>query len=158
MYCSRFSFSLLENSPTLPKLFQRKLRIAKKVLLLNKHIPMLEKLALESMSTDESDDDEGLVGDENTATSVVSPRWRAHHLTQWLRVFDSVHCASGMSQGSPRFCIFNNSRISQSTKFVANLPINAYDQRWLQRRNDVNFAVFLSTNQYDFTHDSDVFE
>lgn len=120
---------------------------------LNKHIPILESLTLESMSTDESDD-----GGENAATYAVPPRWRANHLTQWLRAFDSVHRASDMAHGLPRLRITNNSRTSQNTKFVANLPINAYDQHWLERRNDVNFAIFPSSNQYDFTHSSDVFE
>lgn len=139
---------------TLGKLFHRRLRIAIQVPSLNKHIAMLEKLTLHAMSTDESDSS----GEENT-TYVIPPSWRAQQVTQWLRTFDSVSRTSGILSGpGPRLRIYNNSRVSQSTRIVPGLPVNAYDKRWLERRNDIEFTIFPSSDIYDFNHGPDVFE
>jgi hypothetical protein len=111
------------------------------------------------MSSDESDDESQEPG---KPCYVHRPLWRAEELSPWLRVFDSVHLALTREHGSghgPHLRIYDHlsPRISRNEKFIARLPVNAYDKRWLERRNNDGISVYPS-NVYDFRHDEDVFK
>lgn len=140
------------------QLFQRRLTAATLCNGLKRHAQILSDLTIDGMSSDESEDE----GDETGKPCYVTrPVWRAVELGPWLRVFDSLYLALGKEHGpghGPHLRIYNHQvpRMSHNQKFVAHLPVNAYDVRWLERRNDIDFSI-RPVDAYDFHHDAHIF-
>jgi hypothetical protein len=127
---------------------------------LQKHLPLLQQLGVEGMSSDKSEHDD-LTG--HPRFFVLCPIWRAKELTSWLRMFNSVHMIERRSgddgRGAyPRLRILATpQRLSGTNKFVSGLPINAYDPSWLARQNDANRYVRHSKEEdYDFLCNIDI--
>jgi hypothetical protein len=118
------------------------------------------------MSSDESDYEEVPTNPPAAMRApryyVLSPRWRANSLSDWLETFDVVY--NIMRRESPgrrgayaRRRLQNSTTVtySQSRSFVPQLPINAYDMTWLSGRRDVPFSI-LPTDRYNFAHSPEV--
>lgn len=131
---------------------------------------MLERLGVQGMSSDESDREEVRTRPAARLHTPkfrnLLPRWRSKELANWLHVFDSIHMISRRTGGSssqgafPRLRIHNiqSPKYSNSRAFVSQLPLNAYSMDWLNARNDVDFLVQPDNQEYDFSHDDDIFE
>lgn len=144
------------------KLFVKRLSIAQKKPHLQRHIGMLQQFGPTGMSSDESSGDERPTsGQPRDRYHICQPQWRSSRVTTWLRTLDVVHLIDrGLGRGrDPRLRISNpeDPRVSQSIEFVAYLPRNAYNETWLEQRNDINFAIFPADN-YDFSHDPEALE
>jgi hypothetical protein len=74
-----------------------------------------------------------------------------HHI---LRKKSDVAAARG---AHPRHRIVTDRR-GQSTKFVAGLPINTYDSRWIESNALRKYDLRPITEPYDFSHDVDIIE
>lgn len=124
---------------------------------------MLEQLGPDGMSSDES---EGEDFDGQQRYMVFQPRFRSELVTVWLRVFDALHAirrktASDKRGAWPRLRVTDVDRYSESTKFVPELPINAYRAEWLAARvsrGDIDFTVRPSPEEFDFSHDQRILE
>jgi len=46
---------------------------------------------------------------------------------------------------------------SQNLSFVGGLPVSAYDEEWLKSRIDADFAVQPSEEQWEVSHDAEVY-
>lgn len=144
------------------KLFVKRLTIAQKKPHLQRHIDMLRRFGPTGMSSDESSGDERpATGQPSDRYHICQPKWRSSRVTTWLRTLDVIHLIDrGLGRGrDPRLRISNPDapRLSQSIEFVAYLPRNAYNEAWLECRNDLKFAVFPS-DDYDFSHDPEALE
>lgn len=117
------------------------------------------------MSSDESDSEETTSAD-GLQFRVLSPRWRSQELTFWLRGFDAVHMIrrksgegpSGSRGAYPRLRAYSSGRKSSAKTFVRDLPINAYDKRWLASQSNVKVSVTPENVLYEFTHAPEVLE
>lgn len=144
------------------KLFVKRLTIARKKPHLQQHVEMLRRFGPTGMSSDESSGDERPAdGQPSDRYHICQPRWRASRVATWLRTFDAIHLVDrGLGRGrDPRLRISDpdSPRLSQSQEFVACLPRNAYNNTWLERRNDINFSIFPDED-YDFSHDPEALE
>ncbi|KAJ2911671.1 hypothetical protein MD484_g8741, partial [Candolleomyces efflorescens] len=109
---------------------------------LKSHVPFVQDLGWEGMSTDESDADE--VGAHAAGYWVLTPLWRSTELTTFLHLIDSIALAIRRSDASkqrgswPRVRNYDPQRqiLSKNQKFVRQLPINAYDAGFLARLAD----------------------
>lgn len=116
------------------------------------------------MSSDESDsEDVPRARRQRVKFKVLTPRWRSPALSDWLHVFDTVYWVyrrdKGPTRGDyPRNRLHNeiSPRFSTAKKYVPSLPINAYSERWLEDRRDVNFAVCPENDLYNFSHGREV--
>jgi hypothetical protein len=115
---------------------------------------MLDKFGVEGMSSDEED----YQPDGTPQYLVLVPRWRDSKVTFWLRVFDLMviwdrrNRGESVSRGAHPRRRTPTRRISQSTKFVAGLPINAYHPEWLRNRLEVKNTVHPDPTPYLFNH------
>ncbi|KAJ7454097.1 hypothetical protein FB451DRAFT_951803, partial [Mycena latifolia] len=128
---------------------------------LRRHVDMLEYLGVDGMSSDESDAED--IGD-TPQYHILSPLWRCRKIAGWFRVFDSLHNIlrkSGEIQAArgsfPRRRKVTQ-RKSKSVKFVAGLPINVYDERWMESDRMRRYDLRPSAQPYDFSHDADIME
>ncbi|KAJ7101581.1 hypothetical protein C8R43DRAFT_907239 [Mycena crocata] len=130
---------------------------------LQKHIDMVEYLGVDGMSSDESEM-EDVGGEHHVQYLIRSPRWRARCVSVWLRMFDSLHNIlrrSGESfshRGSFPRRRKPTQQQSLSTKFVAGLPINVYDEHWIERDPVRKYDLRPLTQHYNFSHDEDIME
>ncbi|KIK03084.1 hypothetical protein K443DRAFT_5667 [Laccaria amethystina LaAM-08-1] len=147
--------------------FLRRLEIADSHHLLQAHVPILQQLGVDGMSSDESDLEElerdPSVRQRRPRFFVRSLLWRKRGLSAWLRVFDAMHIYERRSSGVnlrgayPRYRVHKIDHFSQSKKFVSHLPLSAYDGTWLEGHEDLNFTVCPNNEEtYDFTHHPDV--
>ncbi|KAF8179249.1 hypothetical protein K438DRAFT_1977322 [Mycena galopus ATCC 62051] len=145
------------------QLFQQRHYIAHDFPPFNRHIPMLEYLGIEGMSSDESDQDANIPRHPLSASLVQyrirTPQWRDRSVTTWLRMFDSVHniLRWRVRPGADRRSR-NDGRKSENPKFVPGLPINAYDPRWMESDTRRKYDSHPRPEPYDFAHDADVIE
>ena len=153
----------------LPQTFLRRLEIADSHHLLQAHVPILQQLGVDGMSSDESDLEElerdPSVRQRRPRFFVRSPLWRKRDLSAWLRVFDAMHIYERRSSGInlrgayPRYRVHKIDHFSRSKKFVSHLPLSAYNGKWLEDHEDPNFTVCPNHEEtYDFTHHPDVHE
>ena len=151
-------------------MFLRRLEAAQHNPLLQVHVPILERLGVEGMSSDESDLDElpryPRARLENPRYYVRRPRWRAEALGDWLRIFDSVHMVthrsqSGGSRGAlPHLRLYNaqSAKLSERESFVRALPINAYEEEWLANKHRSEYTVQPNKDEiYHFVHSNALF-
>lgn len=120
---------------------------------------MLEVLGIDGMSSDESETEEI---DDHPQYYICAPQWRAGRVAPWLRTFDSIHNIlrrGGEAQAArgsfPRHRKAASKK-STSIKFVAGLPLNAYDAQWIERDARRKYDLRPLPQQYDFTHDDDI--
>jgi hypothetical protein len=139
------------------QLFHRRFEVAQMNPSLQKHVPLLQRLGVEGMSSDESENDDLT---KNPRFFVLSPRWRAKELSTWLRMFDSLYMIERRSGGDgrgayPRLRIYKSPQsFSRSTRFVPGLPVNTYDPSWLARQADADRYVRQNKEEhYDFSCD-----
>jgi len=138
--------------------------------LLQVHVPILERLGVVGMSSDESDLDElpryPRARLENPRYYVLRPQWRAEALGDWLHIFDSVHMVtrrsqSGGSRGAlPHLRLYNaqSPKFSESKSFVRALPINAYNDVWLSNKHGSEYTVRPNRDEiYNFVHSNALF-
>lgn len=127
---------------------------------------MLQRLGAGGMSSDESDYDELANNPPARARAprylVRRPQWRDPGVTPWLREFDVLYfmyrrLSEDRRGAYPRNRIDNpaQARYSQSTRFVKGLPVNAYRDTWIQRRNDVSINVRPDEEAFNFQHHPD---
>lgn len=129
----------------------------------HRHVDILERLTVAGMSSDESDNERTVADPARTqrepSYEIIMPAWRNQRLFAWLHVFDKFHIATrrriGASPGEwphARQINVRNPKISSSTKYIPDLPIDAYDPAWLNTRYDLELMVRPSEEIYDFTH------
>ncbi|KAJ7429043.1 hypothetical protein B0H11DRAFT_1770383 [Mycena galericulata] len=139
-------------------LFYRRRWVTYNLPALARHIEMVEELGIDGMSDTESEVE---ADGSDVRYYIVSPKWRAGRITPWLRFLDSVYKilrrggASHATRGALPGMRIPTNRKSTISKYVAGLPINAYDTEWMDedllRKNE------LRTRQpYDFSHDPDL--
>lgn len=132
------------------QLFLKRHQTAHQFPLLQKHIPMLEELGPDGMSSDESDR-----GDkELTRYRIHSPAWRADAVGSWLRTFDTISTIFRRETGAGANPRIRNptQRKSDRKEFVPGLPINVYDPSWLERDARRKYDLYPAQETYDFTH------
>ncbi|TFK70723.1 hypothetical protein BDN72DRAFT_896178 [Pluteus cervinus] len=150
-------------------LYWRRVDICRKLPSLEHHVPILERLGVDGMSSDESDTDDENRGARLPVFRILLPRWRSPAISAFLHIIDMAHVAHRMvstdasiSRGAnPRIRSIDASASRYSPKvnnFVADLPMNAYRQEWLDRRADVPFTIRPQAEDYDFQHDGAVIE
>ncbi|KAJ7078370.1 hypothetical protein C8R43DRAFT_910409, partial [Mycena crocata] len=142
-----------------PSLGMRRRYIAYTFKPLQKHIKMLEELGVDGMSSDESQKEDNARTPEY---HILAPSWRARRVAPWLRMFDSLHHIlrkegeAAVSRGGwPRYRKITQKK-SSSSKFVAGLPRNFYDSRWIESDALRKYDLRADAVPYDFTHDDDI--
>lgn len=116
-------------------------------------VRMLEELGPDGMSSDEE-----INTPQGKQYLILVPKWRAHVLTPWLRIFDSLYLRhrNRPENGDQRGCLPRrrnaSARESTSQKFVPDLPVNAYRAEWLEQQLDVRNIVHPSPSR-PYTHD-----
>jgi hypothetical protein len=139
------------------QLFQRRREIAKQYGPLLRHLEVLDALGVDGMSSDESDMDPTT---NQRKYTVVKPDWRHPDLHNWLGIFDHFHHYSHLNSWSnDRRGAFAHIRVgSQKVHKEAHppphLPVNAYDQQWLEGRETmyVKYVLCPKAEPYDFSH------
>ena len=117
------------------------------------------------MSSDKSDYEKArhdhCLGTCNPRYLVLTPKWRAQCLSDWLHVFDLLYMADCRSDG-PSWGNFLHLRIHDAAnpcfsdrpaRPVPGLPKNTYDPTWLASHS--NFRV--GCEDYAFTHENSLF-
>lgn len=117
------------------------------------HREMVERLGVDGMSSDESDNEPG-----KRQYKILLCRWRADIVTTWLRVLDAAHLydrikgdPNALWGAQPRIRVIS-AETSSSKKFVPGLPVNAYNSHWLRRHPDVCNLVYPEPSRYIFKH------
>ncbi|KAJ7716538.1 hypothetical protein B0H16DRAFT_1338941 [Mycena metata] len=148
-----------------PQLFHQRRYVAYAFKPLRQHAAMLERLGVDGMSSDDSDQETQDIRDEHQTTySILTPLWRASHLAAWLRIFDSVHNilrksgSSSASLGSFTRLRTISQRRSRSKKFVPGLPLDVYDPHWIAQDARRKYDLYPTMEQYDFSHQADIVE
>ena len=121
------------------------------------HLEVLDALGINGMSSDESDMDPTT---NQRKYTVVKPDWRHPDLHNWLGIFDQFHHYSHLNSWSnDRRGAFAHIRVgSQKVHKEAHppphLPVNAYDQQWLDGRETmyVKYVLCPKDEPYDFSH------
>ncbi|KAK7684253.1 hypothetical protein QCA50_012577 [Cerrena zonata] len=121
------------------------------------HIPMLEKLGVNGMSSDEEDQFRGV-----RHYRVLPKRWRAPNLSPWLRVFDAAYRKErlgpfGQSPGAmPRIRTSTAAQTAGAVaKVVRGLPENAYNRTFLESLTPFERRrLRVSEGNYWFEHAS----
>ena len=119
---------------------------------------MLEELGVDGMSSDESDTEDG-----DIQYHILSPQWRSRLVSGWLRMFDTIHRlfrrngSAAASRGNYPCNRKTTHRKSNSIKFVAGLPVNAYNEEWIAN-NPMRKYDLRSRESYEFIHNEDLIE
>ncbi|KAJ3532379.1 hypothetical protein NMY22_g7765 [Coprinellus aureogranulatus] len=149
-------------------LFQRRVEALATLPALQEHLPLLQRLSIDGMSSDEEEDDNVQSGIARAATvknpnyRVLTPVWRSKELTMFLHVLDSVYLIKRRLENQrgnwprPRVYDPNSPKLSQKTTFPKNLPVNAYDEGWLKKFPNARLSV-NPTSPYNFVHSPAVF-
>ncbi len=143
------------------QLFQRRREITKLYDPLKKHLGVLDALGVDGMSSDESSSDPHT---GQTTYTVVKPGWRHPDLHHWLKVFGELHHrnrANGCildKRGTFTHIRVGSQKIRQTSRAPPDLPLNAYDPRWLESRENlyVKHELRPIKDPYIFNHPSDV--
>jgi hypothetical protein len=115
------------------------------------------------MSSDESDID--CHGNSKQITyTVVKPDWRHPDLQNWLKVLDQLHQQNHINswfldkRGAFPHIRIGSQKVHKKVHVPTGLPINAYDPRWLEGREElyVKHVLCPKMEKYPFTHSSDV--
>ncbi|OBZ65012.1 hypothetical protein A0H81_14983 [Grifola frondosa] len=131
----------------------RRLEAAAEYSDLRRHVNMLMELGTSGTSSDESDNENGVV-----EYSVLVKPWRNPLLADWIRVFDAAYRTLRLSSGNkstrsahPHLRV--ESQKESSSRAPTGLPINAYSRRWLETLSDFDMeALSPQPSKYDFTH------
>ena len=135
------------------QLFHRRLQAAESVQDLRRHVPMLQRLGPDGMSSDEEEIENGTV-----QYNVLVKDWRSEELAPWLRVFDA---AARMLRIEPfprrRGCYprarHSTDQTGSSSRGVVGLPTAAYRPEWLARLGAYRRELLRDTDErYDFIH------
>ncbi|KAH9858480.1 hypothetical protein C2E23DRAFT_718089 [Lenzites betulinus] len=120
-----------------------------------RHVPLLQRLGPEGMSSDE-EDTEGPF----TRYAAFRKPWRHASVTRIMRILDALHrrSRSRSGQGSQRGrgprVRYMSSQVSPEKRVVRRLPRNAYDPDWLRTRTAVQLEELdIEETPYDFTID-----
>ncbi|EMD36708.1 hypothetical protein CERSUDRAFT_50933 [Gelatoporia subvermispora B] len=134
------------------QLFRRRVRAAKRYPMLRKHVPMLERLGVDGMSSDEDLHLKGVL-----QYRVLLKSWRHERVTNWLRVFDAAHRRSRLnkvnsaSRGAPVCNRLRDVKIDETRPAVSGLPRNAYDSQWLAKQGEFDLDdLQINEEQYNF--------
>lgn len=111
---------------------------------LSDHLPLLQALSIDGMSSDEEEDLDGQVRGTDVAARnpryrVLTPLWRSKELTVFLHLLDSIYLLQRRRNPSKqrgnwarvRAYSPTDLKFSKKTTFPKNLPENAYDKAWL---------------------------
>ncbi|EIW54269.1 uncharacterized protein TRAVEDRAFT_132465 [Trametes versicolor FP-101664 SS1] len=133
-----------------PPLFFRRRHVAMKYPQLAPHLPMLEQLGVDGMSSDESDSQNGV-----KYYRILRKSWRPERVTLWVRGFDAVEAISRPSnaRGNQPRKRMQSTKVDDSRDAVKGLPRNAYDATWYAKLGD--FAredLCRSEETYSFDH------
>ena len=134
---------------------------------LNKHVQIIKWFGVAGMSSDESDYEEARVNPaiavQNPVYRILLPKFResaSGRLRSFFRFIDRMNVLERRSDGPSRGDLPRKRKhvkasplYSQRDIAVNNLPLNAYDASWLNRRSLIRPAP-----NYDFSHDFTVFE
>ena len=139
------------------QLFQRRREVAKQYEPLQQHLEVLDALGVDGMSSDESDMDPAT---NQRRYTVVRPDWRHPDMHSWLEIFDQFHHYNHLNSWSnDRRGAFPHLRggswkVHREAHPPRCLPVNAYDERWLEGREDMYVKYVLSprAEPYDFSH------
>jgi hypothetical protein len=136
---------------------------------LKPHVPLLQRLGVDGMSSDKEDKPEKF-DPHNTARysdtyRVLAPCWHLKDLTAFLQVVDSIqllqrHLDIGRQWDNwPCTRLYNpsNPNLSARTEFLKNLPKNAYDSKWLGAFPNITSSVNPAP-EYNLTHPPEVFQ
>lgn len=172
--CVRYSLRL--TSPN--QLYHRRLEAVAGHHLLQAHLPFLQSLSVDGMSSDEEDSVDvdaansmsapgpgTKVTVDNPTYYVLTPRWRSRELSVFLHVLDSVYTMQRRldperQRGNwPRPRVYDpvSPRLSKKTAFPKKLPRNAYDSEWFKRFQNPNLSLNPSP-PYNFSHSPEVFQ
>lgn len=139
-----------------------RLSVAQEHPLLRQHVPLLERLGVDGMSSDESDVDDADDGGSRTRRpiyQVVTPAWRATEVGDWLEAFDSVYFLSRRSKQDlrgqyPRLRGRIPVKVDDKAKPVPSLPRNAYHASWITLQRQVEFRLKPLNQDYPFCHEN----
>ena len=112
---------------------------------LRAHQAIIERLGVDGMSSDESDNEAHEPDALNPRYRVLLPKFCARELHHFLAALDRFYIHSRKEtnalRGSfPRHRIFDprSPMFSDKSIYIDGLPINAYDPHWLQERTCIN--------------------
>ena len=143
------------------QLFHRRRSIVKIYDPLKMHLPFLDALGPDGMSSDES----AVESSTNRMTyTVIKPDWRHPDLHHWLKVLDQLHHhhhirSWGMDKrGALPHIRIGSQKIHNKLHAPTGLPINAYNPTWLQSREALYLKHVLcpKVEPYVFSHPSNV--
>ncbi|KAJ8689374.1 hypothetical protein PTI98_013399 [Pleurotus ostreatus] len=143
-------------------LFQMRLSAAQQHPLLRQHVPLLERLGVDGMSSDESDVDEPGDGGSRAKRpiyQVITPAWRATEVGDWLEGFDSVysllrHSKQDLRGQYPRLQGRIPVVVDDKAKPVPSLPRNAYHSSWISLQRQPEFCLKPVDQDYPFWHEN----
>lgn len=141
------------------QLFVRRLIVCAQTPRLRPHVPILQRLGVDGMSSDESDHDNGL-----PQFRVLTKAWRHPNLAPWLRVFDALHRQSRFrpidqnTKGAQPHLRIASAKLDNRRAAVPQLPQSAYHPGWLADRtpHDLDLIEIDDQEEYDFTHSPDI--
>jgi hypothetical protein len=124
-------------------------------------LEVLDALGVDGMSSDESDTDPAT---NQRRYTVVKPDWRHPDLHSWLGIFDQFHHHGHLNSWSNDRCgafahiRAGSQKVHKGAHPPLRLPANAYDQRWLEGKEDiyVKYVLCPRAEQYDFSHSLDL--
>ncbi|KAI9059345.1 hypothetical protein FKP32DRAFT_1579936 [Trametes sanguinea] len=135
-------------------LFQRRYKIALHHEKTRLHIPILQRLGVDGMSSDEED-----IGAPYLRYRILRKPWRSEAVTSFLRVLDALHrwrrsrAAQGSIRGAPPRLRFMSTNVSENSRPVPGLPRNAYDDAWFNSRTAIQLEdLRANATAYNFTH------
>lgn len=142
--------------------YDRRLDIAETHPLLVHHVPILERLGPDGMSSDDSDHDTSRTHLLGARFITKQPIWRAETLFDFLHVFDSLYSLKRRKERTTRGSLpyprqVDANTFSSSTKFVTDLPKSAYRSSWLEMQRSAPYVVRPTTEPYVFEHASGLF-
>jgi hypothetical protein len=120
---------------------------------LRRFVPLWDTLSFEAMSGDETDH----AGRSDPRYAITRLPWRSTAVECFLRTFDKLHLVTRFTvTGRARRGAFPHHRISSKRvenhwKPVAGLPINFYDQAWLETIDDYERQDLKAKPQLDLT-------
>jgi hypothetical protein len=139
------------------QLFQHCHETAKQYGPLLQHLGVLDALGADGMSSDESDTDPTTGQRKYT---VIKPDWRHPDLHNWLAVFDQFHHYGHLNswsndrRGAFAHVHAGSQKIHKEAHPPLHLPVNAYDQQWLEGRETmyVKYVLHPKAEPYNFSH------
>jgi hypothetical protein len=142
-------------------LFQRRREIVKSFGSLSNHITILDALGPDGMSSDESVVDLDM---PKPSYTVIKPDWRHPDLHNWLKLFDQLHHRNHVDswftdkRGAFPHIRTGSQKVHKKKHVPAGLPINAYDPKWLESRQEayLKYVLCPKMEQYNFNHPLDV--